>query len=212
MNYTNFRRHKKLNKNNQISMINKILERRDNYIIEHDIRNFIEQYELDEDVIRMLFTYMPRPWWNYIVQNQKMSEDLIREFQDKLDMLCVGTNQIMSEEFLEEMKDRISFRTIPRYHKLSEDFIRRHAEELEWRYVSRDQYMSDEFLEEYVDKIVWIDYFYRNANVDELNEAFIWKHLDDIFSDGDVAHSFLWKRSTPLSKNLKKEILKKRSD
>ena len=145
-------------------MIDNILKGRDNYIIEHGLRDFIETYELDEDVIRMLFTFMPRPWWNIIVQNQKLSEEFMREFKDKLDMLCVGTSQIMSEKFIEEMKDKLAFKTVARYHRLSEEFIRKHNDEMDWKYISKDQDMSESFLDEYMDRINWFEYFFRNSH------------------------------------------------
>lgn len=199
---------KKLHHNNQLTHVYKLLEGKHSWGWEQDVRIFVETYKLDEDVIRLLFTFIPRPWWNYVVQNQTLSEDFIREFKDKIDMQCVGTQQVMSEKFLEEMKEKVAFLTIAKHHRLGEKFIRKWHDKLDWHYISRCQDMSEDFIEEYQEKIYWWDYFYRNHCVDMLSEEFIERHLNDIFSDGDITQNFLWKRDAPLSKELKKKLQK----
>ena len=140
---------KKLNKHNQLIHVYKILEGKHSWGWERDVRLFVETYKLDEEVIRLLFTFIPRPWWNYVIQNQQLSEDFIREFKDKMDMQCVGTQQILTEKFLEEMKGKVAFLTIARHHTLSEQFIKKYADRLDWVSVSRHQVLSEQFLEEY---------------------------------------------------------------
>lgn len=202
---------KTLHKNNQIKTLNKIFEdyNKDNFRLESNLKSFIETYELDEDVIRSLFNIMPKCWWNYIIKAQKLSEEFMREFKDKMDMNCATTQQIMSEDFIDEMKDKIPFKVIARYQTLSEDFIKKYWSELDWKYVSAHQHLSDEFIIENWDRINWGEYFYFNNRVNDLSEEFIFKHIDDIFADVNIRHKFFWMRTKALSPWLNKEFKKR---
>lgn len=200
---------KKLNKNNQLAEIEQIFATRDNWAIEHLLKNFVEKYKLDEDVIRMVFAATPKCWWNYIVKSQKLSEEFMREFRNEIDMKCAGTQQIMSEEFLNEMKDKVSFSTVARYHSLSEKFIERYSNDLNWKYISSQQIFSEQFMEKYWEKINWNEYFYFTVKINELSEEFIFKHIDDIFANTSVRNKFFWQRTKELSPWLNKEFKKR---
>jgi hypothetical protein len=54
---------------------------------------------------------------------QKLSEDFIREIQDKVDWECISRQQKLSEEFIREFQNKVDWYYIRKYQKLSEDFI-----------------------------------------------------------------------------------------
>jgi hypothetical protein len=70
--------------------------------------------------------------WGVISDSQKLSEEFIREFQDKLSWWRISYHQTLSEDFIREFKDRV-----------------------DWEGISKKQTLSDDFLEEFEDKIVW---------------------------------------------------------
>ena len=62
--------------------------------------------------------------WYYISEHKKLSEEFIREFQDKFDWESISINQKLSEDFIREFKDKIDWKVVSSHQKLSEDFIR----------------------------------------------------------------------------------------
>ena len=86
-----------------------------------DIKNKIEwekYYDPDFD------------WSNYaFYRNNKLSEDFIREFKDKVDWEHISYYQKLSEDFIREFKDRVDWMMISRYKTLSEEFVKEFKEE-----------------------------------------------------------------------------------
>ena len=54
---------------------------------------------------------------------QKLSEDFIREFKDKVNWVYISQYQKLSEDFIREFKGKINWYCIDQYQKLSKDFI-----------------------------------------------------------------------------------------
>ena len=63
-------------------------------------------------------------YWGYISENQKLSEDFIKEFQDKVYWNYISKYQKLSEDFIREFQYKVDWIYISSYQKLSEDFIR----------------------------------------------------------------------------------------
>jgi hypothetical protein len=63
-------------------------------------------------------------FWSCISHSQKLSEEFIREFKDKVDWFHISQYQKLSEEFIREFKDKVDWSYISQYQKLSESFIR----------------------------------------------------------------------------------------
>ena len=61
-------------------------------------------------------------WYN-ISYYQKLSEEFIRKFKDKVNWYSINYYQKLSEEFIREFKDRVYWYNISKYQKLSEGFI-----------------------------------------------------------------------------------------
>jgi hypothetical protein len=74
--------------------------------------------------------------WKRISQHQKLSEDFIREYQDKVDWGYISIHQTLSEEFIREFKDKVNWTLISKYQKLSEDFIREFQDKVYWFYMT----------------------------------------------------------------------------
>ena len=63
-------------------------------------------------------------YWDYISLFQKLSEDFIREFKDRVNWIYISYYQTLSEYFIREFKDKVDWIMISHCQDLSEDFIR----------------------------------------------------------------------------------------
>ena len=70
--------------------------------------------------------YDPSFNWNDIefYQDNKLSDDFIREFQDKVDWNFISKYQKLSENFIREFQDKVDWYYIAMNQKLSKKFIR----------------------------------------------------------------------------------------
>ena len=50
--------------------------------------------------------------WNYISEYQKLSEDFIKEFQDKVDWYWISLNQKLSYNFIDEFQDKLNWEVL----------------------------------------------------------------------------------------------------
>ena len=71
--------------------------------------------------------------WNNISQNSQLSEDLIREFKDKVKWTKISQHQRLSEKFIEEMAEYVNWSKIAQYQTLSEEFKKKYAKKLKVR-------------------------------------------------------------------------------
>jgi len=62
--------------------------------------------------------------WKRISMWQELSENFIREFQDKVDWDNISRKQKLSEPFIIEFKHRLNLEIIAKNHKLSESTIK----------------------------------------------------------------------------------------
>ena len=93
--------------------------------------------------------------WEYISENKELSEDFIREFQDKVDLKNISAQQKLSEDFIREFKDKVYWCEIS-CQKLSEDFIREFQDKVHWPLISIFQKkLSEDFIREFQDKVHW---------------------------------------------------------
>jgi len=61
----------------------------------------------------------------------ELSENFIREFQDKLDWSFICQDQRLSEEFIIEFKDKVNWKFVSGYQKLSLKFIKDNIDKLD---------------------------------------------------------------------------------
>ena len=93
--------------------------------------------------------------WLYISVYYKLSENFIREFQDKVDWYYISEYQILSEDFIREFQNEVVWRYISKYQNLSENFIREFQDKVYWTYISKYKNLSENFIRELKDKIDW---------------------------------------------------------
>ena len=87
--------------------------------VKKEVEAIIEHYNLDCSVEE----FKEKADWIDISFNQKLSEDFIKEFKDKV--VWYWISYTLSEDCIREIKDYIDWNYIPvsQFHNLSEDFI-----------------------------------------------------------------------------------------
>ena len=88
-------------------------------------------------------------WTDYaFYRNNKLSEDFIREFKDKVDWGSISEYQKLSEDFIREFQDKVNWYYISEYQKLSEDFIKEFKNKVDWYLIFKYQKLSEKFKKE----------------------------------------------------------------
>ena len=85
---------------------------------------------------------------------QILSEDFIREFQDKVNWECISHHLKLSEIFIREFKDKVDWLCISIFQTLSEDFIREFKDKVDWECISKFQTLSEDFVREFKELII----------------------------------------------------------
>ncbi len=119
-------------------------------------KNISEFESLSEDFIR---EFQDKVEWNWISNKQKLSEDFIREFQDKVDWTHISIRQTLSENFIREFQGKVDWYYISCYQKFSEDFIRELQDEVNWGCISVFQKLSEDVRNEFkleIPKTNWL--------------------------------------------------------
>lgn len=62
--------------------------------------------------------------------NETLSEDFIREFQDKVDWDLISKYQALTEKFIEEFQDKVNWINVALYQFVSYDFLKRHIDQI----------------------------------------------------------------------------------
>ena len=93
--------------------------------------------------------------WDSISINQKLSEDFIREFKDKVHFDWISRYQTLSEDFIRSCQLRVYWRNICQYQKLSCDFMKEMKNMIDLRLVSEYQDLTEDFIRENKGKLEW---------------------------------------------------------
>jgi len=92
--------------------------------------------------------------WECISNNYALSENFMREFQDKINWNIISAYyHKLSENFIREFKDKLGWDYISMNQKLSENFIREFQNDVYWNYISEYQNLSKNFKEEFKYKL-----------------------------------------------------------
>ena len=93
--------------------------------------------------------------WDRITQTQKLSDDLVREFQDHINWKYLDMDG-RSEEFIIEFKDNVRWNRSTLYENrvFSEKFIYKMSKYIDWNYISR-QPLSENLILDFSDKVNW---------------------------------------------------------
>ena len=128
---------------------------------------------LTEDFIR---EFKDKVDWYFISAYHHLSEDFIREFEDKVNWVCISEYQHLSEDFIREFKDKVDWDFISVYQHLSEDFIREFEDKVNWVCISVNQRLSEEFIREFKGKVYWVCI----SECQHLSEDFIRAFKDNV--------------------------------
>ena len=115
-------------------------------------RNISYNKNLSENFIR---EFQDKVYWRLISEYQKLSENFIREFQDKVNWSYISANQKLSDNFIREFQNKVNWYNISIRQKLSEDFIREFKDKIYWYYISEYQKLSEDFIRKFQDKVDW---------------------------------------------------------
>jgi len=129
--------------------------------LKKEIKKIIESSEMKLDSYTEKITsevikeFQIKVDWEWISQSQKLSEELIRKFKDKVNWYWISESQQLSEEFIREFQDKIDWREISQSQQLSEEFIREFQNKVDWDWISYYQKLSEEFIREFQDEVYW---------------------------------------------------------
>ena len=78
--------------------------------------------------------------WDFISRQKYLSEDFIREYQDKIKWQWIGYFVELSEDFIREFQDKLNWHDITLTKKLSDDFLFEFQNKIVWnlRFNSHD--------------------------------------------------------------------------
>jgi hypothetical protein len=139
----------------------------------------VSKYQrLTEDFIRK---FADKLNWDFVSQYQVLSDDFMREFQESINWNIISQHKTLSEKFMVDFKDRLVWHKIAKHQYLSEDFIFAFHEKLGWKNISEYQSLSSDFIQEVID-IVDLKLISQSQ---QLSEDFIYENLSRI-SDFDV--------------------------
>ena len=113
--------------------------------------------------------------WGIVSRSERLSEEFIEKFQDKVNWKNISFNQRLSEDFIEKFQDKVNWENISKHQKLSEEFIEKFQDKVDWDGISTKQ-LSEEFIEKYQDKLNW----YNISFFHDLTEEFIEKFQDKL--------------------------------
>jgi len=94
-------------------------------------------------------------WLNVACNKEILTEEFIKEFQNKISWWAVSSYQVLSEDFIREFQDKVDWDIISFSQDLSESFIVEFKYELDWECISQFQKLSEDFIINFANKIYW---------------------------------------------------------
>ena len=80
--------------------------------------------------------------WKYISAKKILSEDFIREYQDKVNWYFISVYQKLSEDFIKEFQNKVDWELICSCQTLSEDFIREFKDKIDLEWIQKNEKIS----------------------------------------------------------------------
>ena len=163
-------------------MAKNLITQRVNELLGTNYKGLIEKWQwvdisveqkLSEDFIR---EFKDKVDWEWISRNQKLLESFIREFKDYVDWEWISENQKLSKSFIREFQNEVCWEWISESQKLSESFIREFQDKVDWYWVSINQKLSESFIREFQDKVDW----YWISKYQKLSNEFIEEFKDKL--------------------------------
>lgn len=131
------------------------------FMIFDDCDEFINWYydkPLNDNTIK-INNIIKNSGYNIMVYNKHIMnillENSIEENQEYLWWDAISCQQKLSEEFMIKFQDKINWRWISSFQKLSESFIRKYEDKLDMDHVSWCQVLTEDFIKEFIHKLHW---------------------------------------------------------
>jgi len=121
--------------------------------LKKEIKSLIDKYQLDCSIDD--FKNSKNINWLDVSIFNKLSEDFIEKYKDKISWGYISAYQKLSENFIEKYKDKVDWSQISEYQKLSEDFIKKFKDKVDWYHISKFQKLSENFIVKYKDYVYW---------------------------------------------------------
>ena len=98
-----------------------------------------------------------------LMSNQKLSEEFIDKYNDKVNWNYISRCQTLSESFIEKYNDKLSWYNISIYQKLSESFIEKYIDKVDWDHILKYQTLSKKFIRKH-NIISWLKKLLRKVS------------------------------------------------
>jgi hypothetical protein len=136
--------------------------------------NILKKYEVSEEFLRHYIEngYISGPnWWP--VYRQKLSEQFMRDFRDRVDWMSISICQDLTESFMREMKDDVLWNYAAENQKMSKDFIIEFHDRINYYCLIKNKHKDMKKLSELliyelslvIDKNLFEDTFIKNRKI-----------------------------------------------
>ncbi len=71
------------------------------------MRLIVRQYKKEKDVNKNVNLLIKKDCWIFISMYQKLSEEFIEKYKDKVDWCWISLHQKLSEKFIEKYQDKV---------------------------------------------------------------------------------------------------------
>lgn len=136
--------------------INKDREKKINW------NSIIRNNALSVSFIRLHLCQMEKgTWhfWNTISEHQKLDENFLIEFKDKIDWRMASRTQVITEKIMEKCADKLNWNALIKHDiTLTEEILEKYEKYFDWStwsIIIQYQNVSEEFLEKRMMKIPW---------------------------------------------------------
>lgn len=111
----------------------------------------------------LLIEFKDKVNWLELIKNRKLSErllDLCNETFNPRDWTWISDCQRLSENFIRKFQDKVHWGGVCRYQTLSEDFMEEFSEKIWWGYIIKYQKLSTDFIDKYIEER-WDQMFFK---------------------------------------------------
>lgn len=161
-----------------------------------EVENLISNFLLPEKALRKFSEYAEslyennsRSFWYSVSRNQKLSEDFIRDYSEKLNWEYITSSQELSEDFVIEFSDKIYWYDYSANKKLSKRILEKCTKKISWssffRYNVADEYIFSKYQKEVL-KNMWYVCEYQ-----KLPESFMRKYSEELHWSDICRHQIL---------------------
>ena len=110
------------------------------YMKRHNL-DFLNKKYSEKELEKNINLFDEHDWWR-ISFCQKLSEQFIEKYLNKIDLETVSECQVLSEKFIEKYSDKLDWIYISECQKLSEQFIKKHFDKINIKFLMINEKIS----------------------------------------------------------------------